>query len=100
MTIVKANVNASMATAKVYPTARESHFRRLSMNASTTTEAIHAASMSRIIPTALTVAKRMLNAEESACVIKRMDIARELRDVNYLLRRNRGAKHEMVKACL
>ena len=91
ITIVKATVNASMATAKVYQTARESHFRRPSMNASSTTRAINAAFMSRIMPSAPSFAKRMQSAEESACVTKRMDIARELRNVNYLPKRNHGA---------
>ena len=90
-TIVKATVNASMATAKVYQTARESHFRRLSMNASSTTRAINAAFMSSLTPTALVYAMRMQSAEESACVTKRMDVARELRDVNYLAKRNHGS---------
>ena len=91
ITIVKATVHASMATAKVYQTARESHFRRLLMNASSTTRAINAAFMSRITPSALNDAKRMQSAEESACVTKRMDIARVLRNVNYLPKRNHGA---------
>ena len=92
MTIVKATVFAStMTTAKVNQTARESHFRRPSMNASTTTRAIHAAFMRVKMPSALTFAQRMQSAEESAGVIQRRDIATDMRIVNSLPKRNHGS---------
>ena len=64
------------------------------MNASIVTRVIDAANMSNKIYSALTFAKWMLTAEESAGVILRKDVATDMRTVKHPPKRNHGKIHK------